>query len=142
MPTNIYDKWTIGEVYSFSSVVPAILPDTYQRMTLMSFGSFEAAKIMAGSDIYSQWRQIYPHLPDNTPDAPQMSAWYIFKPIDQQQLVALAEQWIDGSTVTVNSFVNWGIIITESDYQAQVRIRDILNQLGTKFQIVQNITAP
>lgn len=137
--TSIYTQWEIGKVYSFSSVVPALLPDTYQRLRLSSESSYEDAKLMAGTDIYSMWRKLYPHLPNGTPDTPSMSKWFIFRN-EENEVVAMAEQWIDGSTVVVNDFINYSILVTDSNYTQMLRVRDILSQIGLKFQIIEPTT--
>lgn len=137
MPTTIYEDWQVGKVYTFNSVVPAILPITYKRLRLSSKSSYEDAKIMASTDIYSMWRQLYPHLPTNTPDTPSMSVWYIFR-TEQGEIVALAEQWIDGATVVINEFTNFAVLVTDSNYTMMLKIRDTLNQMGVKFSLVDS----
>lgn len=135
MATNFYDSWEIGETYSFSSIVPGILPINYQRVKLEGINRFSIAAQIAGQDLLSQWREIYPSLPAGTPDTPNVSRWFNFVSMGGEDIV-LAEQWIDGSTVVVTDFLNFDVIVTESSTVKLARLRDYMNQEGTKYQIV------
>lgn len=137
MPTfnSIYEKWEIGEVYSFSPIVESSpLPTEFRRVRLEGIGGYNNARILAGSDIYSQWRNIYPDLPAGTPDSPEKCRWLNFTGTGGVTIV-LAEPWIDGSTVTPTDFLNRVIYLTETSAQQMAKIQNYLNQIKAKFTI-------
>lgn len=134
MATNFYDKWEPGETYSFTPIVSSPLPTEYRRCKLQGVNLYETALKLAGSDLYAQWRIIFPKLPAGTVDNPERQKWYHFTSMAGETIV-LAEAWIDGSSVVVTDFVNASIDLTETSTTQIQKIRDVLNQMKVKFEI-------
>jgi len=131
---SYYDKWLPGETYSFNTIVPGILPISYNRVKLEGRNRFNVARQLSAQDLMADWRRIYPSLPSGTPDNPNAVNWLTFVSMGGETFT-LAEEWLDGSTVVVTNFISFNIEVTESSSEQMGRIRDLLNQEGAKFAI-------
>lgn len=135
---STYNDWKLNATYSFSTAPTTGLPSTYQRVKLISVCGYDAALRIGTTNIYAMWRRLYPALPAGTPDTPHASLWYVFETEDKQVLV-LAAEWINGSTVAPVTFQQYDIAVTNSDETQLLRIRDFLNKIGATYVISRRV---
>lgn len=129
-----YQHWKEGTTYSFDSISAPSLPRKYTGLKLNAVGTFRIASAFANSTLYAQWRIIYPSLPNGTPDAPESAKWLIFE-ASNGELIVLADNWIDGSSVTPIDFTQAAVLVTETNENDINILRDFMNRRGMKFQI-------
>lgn len=137
MTTNLYNNWVVGDTYDFSTTAPGILQSTYKRVVLIAEAVFDVARMINAEDVYAKWRVIYPSLPVGTPNTPELAKWYIFRNSDGENF-ALAEPWIDGSTVVGVSFTSYNIAVSGSSLAEMTRVRNVLAAMGLVFEITEN----
>lgn len=137
MTTNLYEDWSVGDTYDFSTTAPGILDASYKRVILTAIATFDVARMVNAEDVYAKWRVIYPSLPAGTPNTPEMAAWYIFKN-DDGETFALAAPWIDGSTVVGVNFTSYNIAVSGSSLAEMTRVRNLLASMRLTFEITQN----
>lgn len=132
-----YTGWSTGAKYSFTTIAPTILQANYTSVKLAASSiNFDIAVKVGSINLLAQWRQVYPLLPEGTPDTPDAVNWMIFVMPDGQNVV-LAEPWIDGASVTPVEFRQYDIAVTESNPAQMQRIRDFLNIIGARYQITE-----
>lgn len=118
---------TIGTTYTFNTLAPSILGAIIQQAKLVSILDYETAKHYDTIDL--KYRSIYPLLPAGTPDQPDSTIYYRF--ISQSgEVIIIAEQWIDESSIETIEFVNIQVLFQQASLSDVQRIRNALNALG------------
>lgn len=125
----------ISEVYTFNTNAPALLGVEIKNAKLISILDYDTATIF--EDVTTKYRQIYPLLPNGTPDDPRSCLYYRFKS-ESGEFIILADQWINSDSVEAIESVILQVTITDTVVEDIKRIRDALNILGLKsFEIKQ-----
>ncbi len=125
----------ISTVYTFNTNAPALLGVEIKNAKLLSILDYETAIIF--EDITTKYRQVYPLLPNGTPDDPRSCLYYRFKS-EAGEYIILADQWINMTTVEAISSVALQVTLTDVVVEDIKRIRDALNILGLRnFNIKQ-----
>lgn len=131
---ELYTNWKNDTTYTFSTITSARLPDSYTNVKLSSISSYSAAVRIAGANLYSMWRQIYPSLPPGTPDAPERATWLTFES-RSGETITLANDWIVGSSVVPVDFTQATVTVTDTTYADMMILRDFMTKRGMKFKI-------
>lgn len=125
----------IGKTYTFATTAPGILGTEIKNALLESILSFNVATKY--DNIVLKYRQIYPQLPQGTPNTPESCIYFLFKTESGEEVV-FADQWINESTIEVIEHINFQVLFTSAAIQDMTRVRDAMNALGyTNFQIKQ-----
>lgn len=132
-----YMDWKFGATYSFSSLQTTLLPSRYDLILLTAVGSYQAARRISGEDLYAMWRGIYPSLPPGTPDNPETATWLVFESQTGETIV-LANDWINGDTVTATNFTQATVLVTDTNQDKMMVLRDFMTKLRMKFEIKFN----
>ena len=97
--------------------------------------AYESAKMFDNIDL--KYRSIFPLLPSGTPDSPSTCTYYLFISESGEKIV-FADQWMEESTITLVTGINFNVTFTGSSLDDMARIRDVLNAMGyTNFTITQ-----
>jgi hypothetical protein len=123
----------IGSVYSFDTVAPALLGTRRERVRLASVMNYDYARRHDALDL--KHRQLYPLLPENTPDAPETFVYYLFETESKESFI-MAQPWIVESTIQEINSINILVRIYDGTMEDIPSIRDALNAVGlTDFTI-------
>jgi hypothetical protein len=123
--------------YSFEVSAPAVLgASRFENAKLTGIMAYEDAKLIANIDLI--YRQVYPSLPQGTPDTPRLQKYYVFRTQLGEKLV-LCEQWILEDSVTEISLVNFTVQFTSQAVETIEQVRSLLVAAGfTSFNIQQS----
>lgn len=125
----------ISTVYTFNTNAPALLGIEIKNAKLISILDYDTAIIF--EDITTKYRQIFPLLPNGTPDDPRSCLYYRFKS-ESGEFIILADQWINMQSVEAIDAVTLQVTIAHAVVDDIRRIRDALNILGLRsFDIKQ-----
>lgn len=126
----------IKKVYTFNTLAPAILGAQIKNARLLGMLDYDGAS--AYDNIALKFRQIYPVLPNGTPNEPTACIYYWFQGESGDKII-LADAWIDMTTVEVVEHINIQVNFTDAKLADMPRIRDAMNALGFRnFVIKQN----
>lgn len=87
----------INSTYTFETLVPAILGAKIRNAKLIAV--LDYSTVSAFMNPHSQHSVVYPHLPPNTPRDLTKYIYYLFRTVNNEQVV-LANVWINESTIT------------------------------------------
>lgn len=125
----------IGKIYTFNTTAPSVLNAIVKNATLLAIFGYAAAIQYDNIDL--KYRQIYPLLPEGTPDSPESSIYYQFK-TESGETIILADIWIQEATVVLVEAINAQITMNNLSLSDIPKIRDLLNAAGyTGFTIKQ-----
>jgi hypothetical protein len=121
--------------YNFNTLASGLLDISLKNVLLVGItDANEVIKFTAGA-VVGQYRNIYPLLPNGTPNDIYQCTFYRFKTQDNE-IIYLADQWIDADTIEEVTSVSIRITIPNTKLQDKSRIRDLLNASGyTSFTI-------
>jgi hypothetical protein len=120
----------IKSFYSFNTRAPSILGASYKNLKLVSIMDFNT--VSAFSNVINQHANIYPHLPNGTPDNPEVYTYYLFKN-ESNQSVVMADVWIDSATIEEQGSQKLVIEIQNINNSDINRVRTILTTMGIPF---------
>lgn len=129
------DTLQLNKIFTFNTLAPAILGAQIKNAKLIGIVDYTTANNYMNVDV--QFRAVYPALPANTPNRPEMCTYYRFRSESGEPII-LADQWIDTNTVTLVEHVNLQVNIANASLSDVSTIRDALNALGiASFEIKQ-----
>ena len=123
----------LGKSYTFNTLAPAILGTQIKNAKLLSIMDYSTA--VAYDNIDLKFRQIYPNLPNGTPDDVSAAFYYRFLSESGERII-LADQWIDMTTVESITHINIKVNFTQASLADISRIRDALNALGYRNFVI------
>ncbi len=126
----------IKKVYNFSTLAPGILPLNYKNATMVAELSYEVALSMMGMTV-ARCRQILPALPNGTPDTPELARYYMFK-TQTGETEILCEQWINLSSVTEVSAVNFSVVFEQANITDVEAVRSLLTAAGYSNFVIRS----
>jgi hypothetical protein len=118
---------SIGTVYSFQTLAPAILGQKITNVKLTAVVDFNTATRFA--NIVSQYGNITPHLPAGTPRNMQKYIYYVFETQNGEKKV-YADVWIDNATVVVVGGTILKVTVYNADDGAAQAVREFLLSRG------------
>jgi hypothetical protein len=123
----------IGKTYTFNTVAPSILGTSIKNAKLVAVLDYQTALSFDNIDL--KYRSIYPLLPANTQDTPELNIYYRFQTESGEKII-MADIWIQESTIETIEHVNFQILFTQASMKDIPRIKDALNAMGyLNFQI-------
>lgn len=125
---------TLNKVHTFNTLAPAILGAQIKNVKLIGIMDYDTAVTYDTVDL--KFRQVYPNLPNGTPDNPKACIFYRFISESGEKIV-LADQWIDMSTVEIITHINFTVDFTLADIADISRVRDALNALGYRNYVIK-----
>lgn len=126
---------TLGNSYTFDTAAPAILGTQIKNAKLLSILDYETARTFDNIDI--KFRTIFPLLPAGTPDAIELTTYFLFKTESGEKIV-IADIWINKSTITEIGFIQFQVMFTKASLADIDKVRANLIALGyTDFTIKQ-----
>lgn len=126
----------IKKVYNFSTLAPGILPLNYKNATMVAELSYEVALSTMGMTV-ARYRQILPALPNGTPDTPELARYYMFK-TQTGETEILCEQWINLSSVTEVSAVNFSVVFEQANITDVEAVRSLLTAAGYSNFVIRS----
>lgn len=117
----------LSKVFTFNTLAPAILGTQIKNAKLLAIMDYSTAITYDTVDL--KFRQIYPNLPNGTPDDATACTYYRFLSESGDKII-LADQWIDMSTLELIEHVNIQVNFTNASLTDIPKIRDSLNALG------------
>lgn len=117
----------IGVSYTFNTLAPGILQAVVKNAKLKAVLDYETATKYDNIDL--KYRQIYPQLPNGTPDSPSTCQYFLFKSESGENII-MADQWIDQGTIDTVEFINFTVNFSRASLSDMPRVRDALNALG------------
>lgn len=118
---------TIGGIYNFETLAPAILGDKIKNAKLTAIVNFSTAQKLFNPT--SQQANIYPHLPVGTPRDHTKYVYYNFTTENGEDRV-LAREWINLSTIQLVTGNTLKVSIYNVTAQDQTNIRQLLIGAG------------
>ena len=126
-------EFDIGKVYTFDTSAPALLGAQIKNAKVLAFVDYDTAKLFDTIDL--KWRAIFPLLPTGTPDAPDLTTYYLLLSESGEKIV-LAEPWIQGSTITEVGFIQFQVTFPKASLDDIEKVRASILALGfTEFNI-------
>lgn len=126
-----FNDLVLNESYSFSLIPSAIWPDKNNARFIGRVSYDVAAKL---SNVHSQHASALAYLPAGTTTNPAKLRFLIFAIGDSQ--VALAEEWINVSTLRRVSNGTRTVVISNAAPQDDARIRSALAAAGFKVSSI------
>lgn len=123
----------IGYHYSFSVYANAVLGSSFKNQRLVSVLDYQSA--LREDNIPLQHRQIYPFLPEGTPNDATKYTYYKFRDADGRERV-FADVWLQEQTVEQTNGVDQTVILRNVTTSQCVVVRDQLRLLGISFDFV------
>lgn len=117
----------VGKTYTFSTRAPALLGQTIERVRLTSIMDFQTANLK--ENISRKFRNIYPTLPEGTPDDPEAALYYGFRTEFGQDII-VANFWIDEESLVEISLVKAVVTFPSVSLSDITTLRNILNASG------------
>jgi hypothetical protein len=133
MPYN----FNIGVVYNFNTTASSILGTEIKYAKLIGILNYESA--LQYENIYLKYRNIYPLLPNGTPNSPETSIYYLFLSQSGEKFV-FADIWIDHNSVTVVNEIALRINLTGVQLSDIQVLRNMLNAGGYLQYEIQQVT--
>lgn len=112
----------INSSYTFNNRAPAILGSGYKNAKLVAILDSKMAGTLI--NIQSQHVNIYPYLPQSTPNSPEKYTYLVFEINGERKVIA--EEWIDELSVVESSSQNVQIDIKNVTTQDIVKLRNML----------------
>ena len=126
----------LKKIYNFNTLPVSLLGAVIKNAKLLAILDYEMA--LKYDNVALKYRQIYPALPQGTPDQPELCTYFLFKSESGEDVI-FADQWIDMSTVEVVDHVNIQVVFTEASIQDISRIRDLLSAAGYRNYTIKQI---
>lgn len=117
----------IGKTYSFNTRSPAFLGARIERAKLNSIGDVDLARRFSAVDLTHA--QVYPSLPEGTPNDPAATDYLIFTAMNGSKVV-LARTWIDEDSVEEVSYVSIRVDLPRCNLTDVETIRVALTAAG------------
>lgn len=122
-------QFNVGNTYSFSTLAPAILGETYSTVQLV--GEMDFKRAMKEQDVQAKHRQIFPLLPPGTPDDPRQYTYLVFRDLQDRETV-LGYPWIDQNTIVVATSQTLNLTIPNMTQQQAQNVSDALRLMGIR----------
>ena len=117
------------KLYSFDTLAPAILGSQIINATMLGEISYDIAVKLERGNLDLKYRQIYPALPQGTPDDPKKATYFIFK-TENGETIILCDYWLNKSTIREISGVNINISFVNLNQESVEDIRQLLVASG------------
>lgn len=128
-------NFQLNKIYTFNTKAPGILGTSIKNAKMIGMVDYHTA--MGFENIDLKFRQIYPVLPNGTPDTPESCVYYRFISESGEKII-MADQWIDENSIEVIEHVSFQVKFVNVDLEDISRVRDTLNAMGyTNFEIKQ-----
>ncbi len=118
--------------YNFATYAPTILGDSYNNMEVMSIMGLDDA--MKEDNIFQLHAQVFPHLPDGTPNVPNQYDYIKFR-TSAGNTVILAYTWVVENSIQEVTSTTLRVTIFNADISDMAVIRDLLNGVGVTYTI-------
>ena len=118
---------SIGTVYSFQTLAPAILGQRIANAKLTAIVDYNTA--IRYVNVVSQYSNIMPHLPTGTPLNMQKYTYYVFMTQNGETKV-FADVWIDQNTITEVTGNVLKVTVYNADSAAAQAVKDFLLSRG------------
>lgn len=115
-------NFKINSSYTFNNRAPAVLGSGYKNAKLVAI--LDAKMAASFINIQSSHVNIYPYLPQSTPDAPEKYTYLVFDISGERKVIA--EEWIDETSVVESSTQSVQIDIQNVTTQDIAKIRNAL----------------
>lgn len=120
--------------YNFTVYAPALFSDTFRQVKVIGIIDYETAKTYQNIDLMQ--RQIYPLLPQNTPDRVEDYTYILLETSSGIKSV-IAYPWIIENSIQEITSMNLVATIYDSDDSDMGILRDFMNSMGYRFKIEQ-----
>ena len=126
-------EFTIGKTYTFDTAAPTLLGAQIKNAKVLALVDYNTAKLFDTIDL--KWRSIFSLLPTGTPDAPDLTTYYLFLAESGEKIV-LAEPWIQGSTIVEVDYIQFQVTFPKASLDDIEKVRAAVSALGfTEFNI-------
>lgn len=120
--------FSIKKVYSFDVWPSGILGNDFQNVTVLATLAYESA-LSLGRDIPALHANVFPTLPEGTPDDPAATDYVLLRTANGQTTV-LGISWIKEETITEMNSLAIQVLISGVSTQDVDRVRACLVQNG------------
>lgn len=115
-------NFKINSSYTFNNRAPSILGSGYKNAKLIAILDAKMASSMI--NVQSTHANIYPYLPQSTPNAPEKFTYLVFE-IDGNRKV-IAQEWIDETSAVESSTQSIQIDIQNVTTQDILKVKNML----------------
>jgi hypothetical protein len=105
----------------------AVLGTEVKNAKLIGILNYDSA--MLYDNIFLKYRNIYPLLPNGTPNSPETSVYYLFESQSKEKFV-MADVWIQEDSIQIVENISLRIIISNAQLSDIIVLRNMLNAGG------------
>lgn len=122
---------SINSYYNFSVYANSVLGAEYRNVKLVSVMNYQTA--VKFSNVTLTHKQVYPYLPEGTPQDLTKYTYYLFK--NKEVDLVLADVWIVESSIEIAQGMNYYLELKNISSSKMAMVRDQLKLLGITFTV-------